>query len=350
MARRRSIVVVAAVAALAMAGPAGAGAVSVPVAKSGGTAQLTLDVGTVAALKRDGVRIVAAGATRGAGSTSVFRVTGGTLADSARGRGEFTAVGRLLVRARGRVAVLTEPGLVVGKTGGLLSVRVDGGKRVRLLTLDVRRGRVVRDGATVTLSDVPVKLASTGARALNAALGAPLLAKNTRLGTIALEVTATQAVIASGTTTLALADSAAASLTAAQVTVAALSPATRSGASITLPATGGLIATKGLLGAVNHGGGIELTRAGERVRITTIQLKLDAKPNVFVRVNGTVLDLATFDPAKARITSKGTTYTLTLPELTLTDAGASGLNAALGADVFSAGDAFATPTLALVAR
>ncbi|HEY6781255.1 MAG TPA: hypothetical protein VI111_09880, partial [Thermoleophilaceae bacterium] len=196
--RRKSMLLVAIVAALGVAAP-GASAATVKLA--GGSTTVALDKGVAGALAKAGVK-VAVDKPAAAGAKGIaFPISGGAI-DPATGAGRVDHKGGLTFKA-GRTKVGLSAFVVkVGKRSSL-SAKLGKG-RLTVFSLDTSKAKVTRPGIATTIGGVRLKLTGKAAAALNGAFGVKLFAKGLVVGKATVKATPAQVLLAGGSTALAL--------------------------------------------------------------------------------------------------------------------------------------------------
>ena len=199
---------VAAVAALALIAAPTATAASADL--GGGSTTLKLDAGLAKALTGAGVAVgPVSPATAKKGGRVAFPITGGEL-NPKTAAGVIDHSGGLSIKAGKTTVSLTNFRIKVGKRVSL-TARV-GNARLKILDLSLAKAKVSRNGFGLKVRGVRAYLSRGAAGALNKAFKTHLFRRGTRVGTASVSATFAEAILAKGSTTLALDAGAAAAL------------------------------------------------------------------------------------------------------------------------------------------
>jgi hypothetical protein len=319
-------------AALAAAGGLAVAALAAPAAGAagvaGGTTALTLDAGTAKALAAAKVEVTGRGGARVRGREATLRVTGGRL-DYADGSGRLTHRGALRLAAGRRKVTLAK--LEVSRSA--LTARV-GGRRLAVATVKRSRWAAASGFVGGTLSRGSLAFTAKAARALNRALGADLLERGAKLGTLRVRVEREFAV-RSGTTTLVPDPATLQVLTAAGITLAPVAPATLGASGLAFPVSGGALDLAARTGTIAHTGGLSLAKGATVISLTEPEVVL-ARAATFSVVAGSLgrqviadVDLSGAQLAP-RTTARGGTLAISGAVVRLNALAATALNSQLG--------------------
>jgi len=315
---------------------------------SGSTA-LKLDKGVTKVLKQNKVRVTPIGPATVQGGAVSFPITGGSL-DPSTAVGTIRHSGGLRFKVGKRQLVTRSFTVKTGK-GNVLIAKV-GRASVPLLSLDLKKAKVSRNGLGITVRSVGVSLTGVAARALNRTFKVKLFSKGLKLGSVVVKTQPSSVKLAAeGSTDLTLDPAAAGALTSLGVAVAPIGPATAlPGGEISFPITGGRANTSTFAGSIRHSGGISLTKGMTVVELTNFTINVDGEPDLTAVLNGgdrvSILDL---DLSALTADVSGLDITLGNASAGLTAAAAGALSAAFGAPI-PAGLTLGSATVKAVAR
>jgi hypothetical protein len=328
---KRLIPLVAGGALLAAAPSAGAA-----VDLSGGSTRLTLNKGTANALGSLGVSVTATGRARARGMRVTFPIRGGAI-DPASAAGTIVHRGGLRFRAGGKAITLKSYRVRVGRRITLSALV--GGRRAAVLRL-TGRPRVTRSGFGTNVSGLTARLTGRGARALNTTFGVSAFRKGLALGRIRVEAQPAETeLLPQGSTALALEPATLQAITGLGITPGVIGPAAQQGTTVTFPITGGAASLELNAAGVQHAGGLSMTHGTTVVNLTDFDIRLGGAPQLFASLNGSAAKVPILDLDLTGVQPRISGRTITLPGVTakLTQAAASGLNAAFGTTAFTAG-------------
>jgi hypothetical protein len=314
---------------------------------SGSTA-LTLDRGVAKVLTQNKVRVAPvkpASVVKGAIS---FPITGGTL-DPTSAAGSITHSGGLRFRA-GKSSLVVR-NFTVDTVKRNLTAQV-GKARVPLLSLDLGKAKVSRNGLGVVVRSVGVSLTGTAASALNRTFKVKLFKKGLRIGSVVVTALPESVQLAAeGNTQLKVSATALGALGALGVAPAAVGPATLTGDTFAFPITGGQANTSTFAGEVTHSGGISLTKSPTTVVLSDFTVNIDASPDLVATVGagGPRVSILDLDLKGLTTEVNGRDIKLGNVQANLTPAAATALSTAFGAPI-PAGFNLGTATVNAVAR
>jgi Htaa len=336
---RAAIAAASIVASLAAVAPASAA----PVALGEGATRLSLDRGTARALEALNVSVGATGRARAASGAISFPVSGGRL-ETRSGLGVVRHAGGLRLRS-GRAEVrLSDFTIRIGARPAM-TARVNGGRRVAVLVPEVRRARISREGLTVVVSHVPVRLSEAGAHALNAAFHVHAFRPGLRLGAATVRATPSELVFRGGQTKLALDPRTAEALGSLGIAPGLVGDAkANADGRLGFPIAGGSVDRKSLAGRIAHSGGISLTKGSTRVVLRDFSIDT-RKATLSARVGEERVAILALDLSNPQVSAKGRIVTVGNVDATLTKAAADALNAAFGTQALSEGLPFGTATV-----
>jgi hypothetical protein len=298
-----------------------------------GSTSLTLNKGVAKVLKKNKVSVSPVGPAKVVRGAVNFPITGGSL-DPATAVGNIRHSGGLKFKSGKRQLVARSFTVRTGK-GNVLLARV-GAASVPLLSVDLGKARVSRNGLGITVRSVGVSLTGAAARALNKTFRVKLFSKGLRLGTVVVRTQpASVGLAADGSTDLSLDPAAAGALTALGVAVAPIGPASAlPGGEISFPITGGRANTATFAGSITHSGGISLTKDATVIELTDFTINVDGEPDLTAVLNGgdrvSILDL---DLSALTTDVTGLNITLGNASAGLTAAAAGALSGAFGAPI-----------------
>lgn len=177
MRSRRIAVLVAIVAGLLAAVPAANARVDL----AGGTTVLKLDRGTAGALADAGVAVAPLKPAKANGSKVRFPIVGGKI-DPVTAAGRIDHSGGLVLRAGKTRVALRNFRVHVGSKRAILTAKA-GKARLPVLSLSLKRAKVVRPGLGTTVRGVRATLTAKAAATLNAAFSTTAFAEGLVLGT-----------------------------------------------------------------------------------------------------------------------------------------------------------------------
>ncbi len=309
----------------------------------GGETTLRLASGTAAALTDAGVRVTPVRPATTEHGALRFPVTGGR-ADPRTLRGSVEHSGGIRFRAGGRSVVLSDLTYRVGRTS-TLTAEV-GGDRITVLSLNLRRATVRREGLGARVTGIRANLTSTAARALNDAFDTTLFRRGLNLGRVASTIAPSEVVFTGGATALAVEPSTAQALTGLGVALAPVDPAqAREDGRVAFPITGGRVDAESLAGTVRHSGGIALSAGSTRVELTDFEIEIDDSPSLFGQVGGQRVELFSLDVSGLTREVEGRRVTVGGVVLRLTAGAAQALNAAFGTTALAEGLVVGTATV-----
>jgi len=312
---------------LAFAGSANAN----PIAS--GTTSLTLDKGVAKVLQKNKVKVVPIKPAKVQKGAVAFPITGGSLNPSTA-VGNIRHSGGLRFQSGKRSLVARNFTVRTGK-GNVLIAKV-GKANVRLLSVDLKRAKVSRDGLGINVSKVRVALTGAAAKALNQTLKVHLFKRGLVLGSVAVKTQPSSVGLAAqGSTDLTLDPAAAGALTSLGVAVAPIEGASVTPAGdIAFPITGGRADTSTFAGEIRHSGGLSLTAGSTVVNLTDFTINVDADPDLTAVLNGgdrvSILDL---NLSALTVDVTGRNITLGNASASLTAGAAGALSAAFAATV-----------------
>ena len=338
--------IVAAAAALALIAAPTATAASAEL--GGGSTTLKLDSGLAEALADAGVAVAPVSpATARKGGRVAFPITGGAL-NPKTAAGVINHSGGLSITAGETTVSLTNFRIKVGKRVSL-SARV-GDARLKILDLSLAKAKVGRKGFALKVKGVRAHLSRGAARALNRAFDTDLFRRGTKVGTASVSATFAEAILAKGSTTLALDAGAASALSSLGVSAAPIKPARARSAGLAFPITGGKVNLSTLVGKITHSGGIALSKGSTRVALTRFTINVDSAPDLTARVGSDRVSILDLDVSGLTRRVSGRTITLGGVKATLTQAAADALNAAFGTTAFTKGLLLGTATVKATAK
>ena len=314
-----------------------------------GSTSLFLNKGVANVLKKNKVRVAPIRPAKVQRGAVAFPITGGSL-NPATAVGNIRHSGGLRFQSGKRRLVARNFTVRTGK-GNVLIARV-GKANVRLLTVDLSRAKVTRNGLGINVTRVRVALTGVAAQALNRTFKVRLFKRGLVLGSVVVRSQPKSVGLAAdGSTDLTLDPTAAGALTALGVAVAPIGPASVTGSGdIAFPITGGRVDTSTFAGAIRHSGGISLTKGATVVTLTDFTINVDGDPDLTAVLNGgdrvSILDL---DLSGLTIDVTGRSITLGNASAALTEGAAGALSAAFDATIPS-GLVLGAATVNAVAR
>jgi hypothetical protein len=337
----------ASLAALAVALSMAPAASANPIAS--GSTSLKIDKGVAKVLKKNKVSVTPIAPAKVKGGAIAFPITGGSL-DPATAVGNIRHSGGLRFKAGKRQLAARSFTVRTGKRNVL--VAKVGRATVPLLSLDLKKAKISRDGLGITVRSVSVSLTAPAAQALNRTFKVRLFKKGLRVGTVVVKTQPSSVGLAAeGGTGLTLDPVAAGALTSLGVAVAPIGPASvLGGGEISFPITGGRVNTSTFAGSITHSGGLSLTKDATVVELTDFTINVDAEPDLTAVLNGgdrvSILDL---DLSALTVDVTGRNITLGNASADLTAGAAGALSAAFGASI-PAGLTLGNATVRAVAR
>jgi hypothetical protein len=331
---------------LALAGTASAN----PIA-SGSTA-LKLDRGVAKVLSQNKVKVAPVKPASVVKGQISFPITGGNL-NPTNAAGTIRHSGGLRFQAGKRKLVVRN--FTVNTVKRTLTAQV-GKARVPLLSLNLSKAKVSRNGLGVVVRNVGVALTGTAASALNKTFKVKLFKKGLRIGSVTVTaLPASVKLAATGATELQVSGAALAALGGLGVAPAAIAPGTLAGDTFSFPITGGMANTSTFAGEVLHSGGISLSKDATTVLLSDFTINVDEAPDLVATLGGaggprvSILDL---DLSALTAEVNGRNITLGNVEANLTAAAAGALNDAFAipAPGIPAGFNLGTATVNAVAR
>ena len=274
--------------ALVFAGPASAN----PIA--GGTTSVTIDKRPAKVLKKNKVKVQRVKPAKVQKGSIAFPVTGGKLNPTDPTTAVIRHSGGLRFKSGKRKLVAKNFKIKVGK--GVLVAKV-GKSNVRLLSLDLSRVQIGRDGFGVDVRRVGLSLTGAAAKALNQTFKVKVFKKGLRLGHAVVKTQPSSVGLAAeGSTDLTPDAGTVGLLVGAGVVPAPIAPATvTSGGDFSFPITGGRNDVNTFAGEIRHSGGISLTQGMTVLELTDFTINVDGDPDLTAVVNGgdrvSILDL-----------------------------------------------------------
>jgi hypothetical protein len=328
-----------------------AGTASANPIASGSTA-LKLDRGVAKVLSDNKVKVTPVKPASVVKGQISFPITGGNL-NPATAAGTIRHSGGLRFQAGKRKLVVRN--FTVNTVKRTLTAQV-GKARVPLLSLNLSKAKVSRNGLGVVVRNVGVALTGTAASALNKTFKVKLFKKGLRIGSVTVTaLPASVKLAASGATELKVSETALGALGGLEVAPAAISPGTLAGDTFSFPITGGMASTSTFAGEVLHSGGISLSKNATTVLLSDFTINIDGDPDLVATLGGeggprvSILDL---DLSGLTADVNGRNITLGNVEANLTAAAAGALNDAftIPAPGIPAGFNLGTATVNAVAR
>ncbi len=280
---------------LALAASAvGQGVQSVDVA--GGTTQLTLKSSTANTLADNGIGISSVAPARDVNPTSfLFNITGGSVVPTT-GVGAISHNGGLAIQSAGSPNTLVLRNFIANTRNLSLSGRV-GSTRQRLTfgRISLANAAVIRRGPGrigTYIVRAQLFLTPAGARAINSFFGRNLPIANLNLGRIDLRINPAEVLLDGGTTVLTPTNELIPSLQRLGVNLGTIPPAAADTAGrLNFPITEGeWVIVGGLLGDIEHDGGVSFSGANNtpQVNMTSLEINsdVDTGPRVLASVNG----------------------------------------------------------------
>jgi hypothetical protein len=310
---------------------------------AGGTTTLKLDRGTAGALADAGVAVRPLAPAKARGGAVAFPVVGGRI-DPATAAGRIDHRGGLVFKKGRQRVALRSFRVHVGTRRAILTAAA-GDSRLTVLSLSLKRAKVVRKGLATTVRGVRATLTADAAKALNAAFSTGLFARGTPIGAVTVRARPAQLELAGGATTLALDAGAAGALQSLGVAASPIDPATASGAGLRFPVSGGRLAVDGFAGEVRHSGGIRLAKGGTAVDLTDFAIRVDDAPDLTANVGGQRVSILSLDLSGLEARTSGRRVVLSGVRASLTREAADALNAAFATTAFAEGLVLGTATV-----
>jgi hypothetical protein len=278
--------------ALAMVLVLASGASANPIA-SGSTA-LAVDKRPAKKLKKNKIVVQRVKPAKVQKGSFVFPVTGGKLNPSDPSTGVIRHSGGLKFKKGKRKLVAKK--FVIKVANGVVVAKV-GGNNVRLLSVDLSKAKISRNGFGITVKRVGLSLTGAAAKALNKTLKTKAFKKGLRLGHAVVKTQPSSVGLAAeGSTDLTPDAGTVGVLVGAGVFPAPIAPATVTpGGDFSFPITGGRNDVSTFAGEIRHSGGISLTQGGTVLNLTDFTINVDGDPDLTAVVNGgdrvSILDL-----------------------------------------------------------
>ena len=266
---------------------------------SGSTA-LTVDKKPAKKLKKNNIKVKRVKPAKVQKGSFVFPVTGGKLKPTDPSTGVIKHSGGLKFKKGKRKLVAKK--FVIKVANGVVVAKV-GGNNVRLLSVDLSKAKISRNGFGITVKRVGLSLTGAAAKALNKTLKTKAFKKGLRLGHAVVKTQpSTVGLAADGSTDVTADGDTVALLVGAGITPAVIPPATVTpGGDFSFPITGGRTDVKTFAGEIRHSGGISLTQethgSGDMnvLNLTDFTINIDGEPDLTAIVNGgprvSILDL-----------------------------------------------------------
>ena len=260
---------------------------------SGSTA-LTVDKRPAEKLKKNKIVVQRVKPAKVQKGSFVFPVTGGKLEPDDPSTGVIRHSGGLKFKKGKRKLVAKK--FVIKVASGVVVAKV-GGNNVRLLSVDLSKAKISRDGFGITVKRVGLSLTGAAAKALNKTLKTKAFKKGLRLGHAVVKTQPSSVGLAAeGSTDLTPDAGTVGVLVGAGVVPAPIAPATvTSGGDFSFPITGGRNDVTTFAGEIRHSGGISLTKGMDVLELTDFTINVDGDPDLTAVVNGgdrvSVLDL-----------------------------------------------------------
>ncbi len=312
--------------ALFFAGPASAN----PIAD--GTTSLKIDKRAGKVLKKNKIKVAPVKPAKVQKSSIAFPVTGGKLDPSDPSTGVVRHSGGLRFKSGKRKLVARN--FVIKIANGVVVAKV-GKNNVRLLSTDLSKAKISRDGFGITVRKVGVSLTGAAAKALNKTFKVKLFKKGLKIGTVVVKTQPVSVGLDGGNTDLALDPVAAGALTSLGVAVAPIGPASAlPSGEISFPITSGRANLSTLAGSIEHSGGISLTQGATVVELTDFTINVDADPDLTAVLNGgDRVSILNLDLSGLTVDVDPLNITLGNASASLTAAAAGALSAAFGAPI-----------------
>lgn len=299
----------------------------------GGKTTVKFDRATVRALTGAGIGVAPVRPAKARGRSVSFPISGGRI-DPATGAGKIGHRGGLLFAARGGHRLKLTRFRIAN--GGIWATA--GGRRARVLRLDLSDARLRRTATRTRISRVGVELTRTGAKALNAAFRTHMFQRGARLGSAKVNARLSELFIRDGETSLAVDPDAAAALASQGIVPGVIAPASANAdGSLAFPITRGRVDARTLAGLVRHSGGLSLTKGSTRVELTRFDIVIDRSPQLTAKVGGARVPILNLDVSGLTQDVDGLEVTLGNVRGTLTAQAAAALNQAFSTSAFQEG-------------
>ena len=259
-----------------------------------GSTALTVDKRPAKALKKNKIKVQRVKPAKVQQGSFVFPVTGGKLDPTDASTGVIRHSGGLRFKKGKRKLVAKK--FVIKVANGVVVAKV-GGSNVRLLSVDLSKAEITRDGFGINVNRVGLSLTGSAAKALNKTLKTRAFKKGLRLGHAVVKTQPSSVGLAAeGSTDLTPDAGTVGVLVGAGITPAPIAPATVTpGGDFSFPITGGRADVNSFAGSITHSGGISLTQGGTVLELTDFTINVDGDPDLTAVVNGgdrvSILDL-----------------------------------------------------------
>ena len=265
-----------------------------------GSTALTVDKRPAKALKQNKIKVQRVKPAKVQQGSFVFPVTGGKLDPTDASTGVIRHSGGLRFKKGKRKLVAKQ--FVIKVANGVVVAKVGNSKKsandkVRLLSVDLSKAEITRDGFGIDVKRVGLSLTGSAAKALNKTLKTKVFKKGLRLGHAVVKTQPSSVGLAAeGSTDLTPDAGTVGVLIGAGVTPAPIVPATVTpGGDFSFPITGGRADVNSFAGSITHSGGISLTQGGTVLELTDFTINVDGDPDLTAVVNGgervSILDL-----------------------------------------------------------
>jgi len=261
--------------------------------------------------------------------------------DNKKPKGSLKHDGGLSLKGDGGKTELTRFTAKFGKAPKL-KAKVDG-ENTALFKLDTKNAKVRANGDTTTVKGVKVLLSRKGVTLIEEVTDMRLEDDDVVFGKlkVAAEVGGGELSLTGGDAALPLDAAFRSELTDQGITSSAVSPATKSGNRFGFPVEGGKVSEDGSSGQVRLDGAIRLAKGTTRLELSKSRIHVE-DGKITTVVDGTRMELMSFDPNRVQPAIGGDNVTLTRIEAKLTQDGAAAINDAFGGTAFSDGDAVGT--------
>ena len=321
----------------------------------GGKVKLSFGKSFAKALKATKTRVRGTGGTVTKGRTATFTIRSGTGTLASPYSATLDLGGTLDFKRGKRTKRFKSLDEVVSGSKG----RFKSGKST--IFSEATKGKVAAESGFTGLDarKVRIKLTRSGARALNRKLRTKRFKRNMTAGTLRFDADRSVTFQAGGNTRIAIDNGTAVKLGGCGVSLTAEAPATRTTAptsqttpnvKFNFPVSGGVLTAKGLEGAIQHSGGIRLTKGSKTSTLTEVELALAQSGSSFSAIASDASNQRitvgalnrTGQTVQRQYTATGTSLTFTGGALTLGVQAATLLQQNYGCSNVAPGDPLGT--------
>jgi hypothetical protein len=296
-----------------------------------------------------GTRVKAIDPAKDKKSGFQFPIKSGEL-DNKKAKGKLKHDGGVELRGDGGRVELTKLAATFGKSSKL-KAKVDTSrsdnrakvakKSIRLFDLDTDNAKVKQKGEETKVTGIKATLTSKGAAMIEKVADVELDDRDAVFGKLKVAAQKSDLVLDGGNANLALAGSATQTLNDQGISSSPIDPATREAGTLNFPITGGKVGADGGSGTTRLDGGLRLAKGGTNLDINKPHIDL-ARGEVSAVIAGGRGTLLSFDPGKAKVTTKPEKVTITGIDGALTADGAIAINEAFGTTAFQEDARFGT--------